>query len=459
MKRSGSFFAIAFVAILFCILPASASAQQSPPAPLPPTQQGTSTVPAAPQPNANAADFKCPRVADPHRRSPDCNDQDFPLDETLAGGWDVVRRAMKPLGIRPTASYIGGLQTNATGGSHQVWSYAGLLTLAVNIDLDESLRIPGLSAYADFSWGTGSYLAGSLDSPIPTSGLYAPSYYLGQMYLQQKLDRGKLTLLAGRLAAGNAFANLPAFSTFVNYGINPNPYSIGANDITFFGPPPGTEWGVQASYAVGAGIQLQAGVFNTNINSAFGVNHGADFALQEGNKGALSIGEIDYQTHRGGSKHKPGQIAVGFLHSNNSFPTLNNGDVLVQSYSGTYVLAQQMIYRPGGPGTTQGATIWGAYSYNNQDLTSPMPQFWAAGASYLGLIPARKNDVVSVGIVGTEASKFGSPLNTERLLELNYQWLHSRYLTITPHGQYLWLNGPPTHKNALVLGIQFGLTL
>jgi carbohydrate-selective porin OprB len=118
-----------------------------------------------------------------------------------------------------------------------------------------------------------------------------------------------------------------------------------------------------------------------------------------------------------------------------------------------------MIYRPGGPGTTQGATIWAAYSYNNQDRISPMPQFWAAGASYLGLIPARKDDVVSLGFVGSEGSKFGPPLNTERLLELNYQWIHSRYLAITPHGQYLWLNGTPAHKNALVLGVQLALTL
>ena len=127
-----------------------------------------------------------------------------------------------------------------------------------------------------------------------TSGLYAPSFYLGEMYLQQKLCKQKLTVLAGRLAAANTFALLPVFGNYVNYGINPNPFSLGANDVTFFGPPTGTEWGAQASYAITPSIQIAAGAFNTNVNSANGENHGADFTLQEGNKGVLAIAEIDY---------------------------------------------------------------------------------------------------------------------------------------------------------------------
>jgi hypothetical protein len=44
-------------------------------------------------------------------------------------------------------------------------------------------------------------------------------------------------------------------------------------------------------------------------------------------------------------------------------------------------------------------------------------------------------------------------------LELNYQWTHSRYLTITPHAQYLWKRKSPDGRNATVLGIQMALTL
>jgi carbohydrate-selective porin OprB len=418
-------------------------------------QQTTTPNPAPTQPR-----FECRHPANPHRRPCVCNDEDFDWDETLAGGWSEVRRAAKQIGIVPTASYIGALQTNVTGGNDQVWSYAGQLSFAASTDLGELLKIPGLSAYVGASWGTGSNLAASLNSVIPPTGLYAPSFYLGEMYLQQKLAKKKLTVLAGRLAAGNSFAALPVFTNYVNYGINPNPYSLGANDVTFFGPPTGTEWGAQATYEATSAIQAAAGVFNTNVNSANGANHGADFTLQEGNKGVLAIGEFDYlRNQTADSNGKPGQITVGFLHSNNSFPYLTSQLDHSDGYSGAYLMGQQMVFRPDGPGTSRGTTIWGSWSHNSKDLISPIPWFWGAGLSYEGLIPARKNDVLSVGLIRAEAGQYAPPANTEDLLELNYQWAHSRYLTITPHAQYLWRQDPHEGRNATILGIQLSIVL
>ncbi len=311
MARNRSMLRYSIAWLVACLLAASYSADG---------QQATGTNQISTQPK-----FGCRHPADPHRRQHGCNDELFGVDETLAGGWDDIRRAANRIGITPTASYVGALQTNVTGGDDQVWSYAGQLSIAVSADFSELIEVPGLSAYVGISWGTGSNLAGSLDSTIPTSGLYAPSFYLGEMYLQQKLLKHKLTILGGRLAAANTFAALPVFANYVNYGINPNPFSLGANDVTFFSPPTGTEWGAQATYAITPSIQVAAGAFNTNLNSANGENHGADFALQSGNKGMLAIGEIDYlHNQKDNSTGKPGQITVGFLHSNNSFPSLMN---------------------------------------------------------------------------------------------------------------------------------------
>ncbi len=249
----------------------------------------------------------------------------------------------------------------------------------------------------------------------------------------------------------------------MNYGIDPTPYSLGANDITFFGPPTGTEWGAQATYAVTSTLQIHAGGFNTNMHAANGENHGADFALQAGNKGVLAIGEIDYlHNQKANSVGKPGQIAIGFLNSNNSFPTLINPLEHSNGYSGVYLMGQQMVFRPNGPGTSRGATVWGAWTLNSNDRISPIPVFWGTGVSYQGLIPARKNDVLAAGLVRAEASKHASSANsanTEELLEFNYQWNHSRYLTINPHVQYLWKRESDTSRNATVLGIQIALTL
>jgi carbohydrate-selective porin OprB len=427
-----------------CLLTVSARAQQTP----------------AASPVATEPKFGCRHPADPHRRQRECNDQEFGLDETLAGGWNDIRREAQHIGISPTASYVGVLQTNVSGGHDQVWSYAGQLSIGFEADFGELIKTPGLSAYVGISWGTGSNLAGSLDSPILTSGLYAPSFYLGEMYLQQRLLKKKLTMLAGRLAAANAFATLPVFANYVTYGINPNPFSLGANDVTFFGPPTGTEWGAQATYAVTPSIQIVAGGFNTNVHSANGNNHGTDFAFQEGNKGVLAIGEIDYlRNQRANSSGKPGQITAGFLHSNNSFPSLSNPAELQNGYNGAYLMGQQMVFRPDGPGTSRGATVWAAWARNSKQVISPVPMFWGAGLSYQGLIPSRKNDVLSVGLIRAEGSKYAPPAYSEDLLEFNYQWSHSRYLTISPHGQYLRNRESHDSRRATVLGIQIGLTL
>ncbi len=162
---------------------------------------------------ATQPEFECQHPANPHRRQHGCNDAVFGLDEALAGDWTGVRREMQRIGITPTASYVSALQTNVAGGQHQVWSYSGQLSLALSADFNEILKVPGLSAYVGTSWGTGSNLGGSLNSMIPTSNLYAPSFYLGEMYLQQKLLHEKLTIFAGRLAARVPLPHFPFSQT------------------------------------------------------------------------------------------------------------------------------------------------------------------------------------------------------------------------------------------------------
>jgi hypothetical protein len=62
-------------------------------------------------------------------------------------------------------------------------------------------------------------------------------------------------------------------------------------------------------------------------------------------------------------------------------------------------------------------------------------------------------------LVYVEGSKYAAAGLTEGVLELNYQWSHSRYLTIIPHAQYLWTHENSRRQNATVLGIQLALTL
>jgi hypothetical protein len=129
-----------------------------------------------------------------------------------------------------------------------------------------------------------------------------------------------------------------------------------SNDSSYTGPSPGLEWGTQAVYNL-------TGVRN--------------------------------QGPRDEAKH--GQYTAGFFDDNNPFATLPNGNSKSNGNSGVFVLEQQMEYRPDGPGTSQGLTIWGAWAYSSKELVSSMPVFGGAVSSYQGLIKKRKRDTVNAG--------------------------------------------------------------
>jgi carbohydrate-selective porin OprB len=88
-----------------------------------------------------------------------------------------------------------------------------------------------------------------------------------------------------------------------------------------------------------------------------------------------------------------------------------------------------------------------------------MPLFWGAGVSYEGLIPARPSDVVSAGFIYGGASRYIPGPNAEQLFELNYQWRHSRYMTVMPQFEYVWKGGSSSLAGTAVVGIQLAVTL
>ena len=200
-------------------------------------------------------------------------------------------------------------------------------------------------------------------------------------------------------------------------------------------------------------------MFNTNLNSANGQNHGTDWTLQQRNKGALVVAEAAYFPHGiVTDQGKQGEYIVGIITDNNSFPTLPDAGVNSEGYMGAFAMGQEMVYQPDGPGTTRGLTVWGSWAYNAKPLISLVPLFWGAGASYQGLIPKRKNDVVSAGWIYGRVSTYVPNTSAEQVLELNYRWQYRRFLSITPDFQYIWNPGGYSVPGIAVAGVQASVT-
>jgi len=424
-------------------------------------QPSTPSLPLSQTQNPSAAKtnqrkLNCRHPANPNMRKYGCKDEDRDAEETLTSDWDGFRDKLRNLGITPSGSYYSALQTNVTGGPHQIWGYVGQLTTSVDFNFEKLLKIPGMSFYFSDLWGTGSNLTASLGSVFPVNPDYAVGAYLGEIYLQQKFLDGDLTLAAGRLGAEYTFAGLPVFSNYVSGAINSTPESLIANDLSFVGPPPGLEWGAQAIYNVTPALQVAAGVFNTNANSA---NNGNVYLLQQGNKGALVTAQFSYLYNQGSNdKGIPGQYTVGFFEDNNAFATLPLGNLGSNGNSGVFILGQQMVYRPAGPGTTEGLTVWAAGTYSSKQLVSSMPVFGGGGFSYEGLVGKRKTDILSFAWIYGKTSTFIPAATAAKMLEVNYQWVPTRYVTVIPDFQYIWRPTGTSGPGSAVLGVQLNVT-
>jgi len=411
----------------------------------------------APAPsNTKQQKLNCQHPANPNKRRFGCKDEDFGWEETLTADWNGARAEAKKLGITPTASYYSALQTNASGGSHQMWGYTGQLTASLDFNFEKLLKIPGMSLYFSSAWGTGSNLTPTIDTVFPINPNYGVGAFIEETYLQQKLLKNDLTVSVGRLAASYTFAGLPVFDNYVSLAINPTPVSLISNDLSYTGPPPGLEWGAQAIYNITPVVQVAAGAFNTNSHSAA---NGNVFAFQQGNKGALVTAQLSYLYNQGPKDSgKQGQYTAGFFEDNNAFATLPNGITKSDGNFSVFVLGQQMVYRPQGAGTSQGLTIWGAWVYSSKPLVSSMPVFGGAGLSYEGLIKKRKRDIVSAAWVYGQTSRYIPNASAAKVFEANYQWVPRSYITITPDFQYIWSANGINGTGAAVAGVQLSLS-
>jgi len=410
---------------------------------------------------------RCPSPADPRQLYFECRGRPFDfIEETLTKDWAGFRTELNRLGITPTASYTAQLMGNPGGGQSRGFTYSGTLQASIFWDLHKLLRIPGLSFNVGGAWSTGKNLSAdyignsfTVQSAYGSPGNGTNNLTLGETYLQQQLFNNSLVIVVGRLAPANTFATIPVFNNYLNVGINPGPASLGINDPTFTLYPPGAEWGAQAIYNISPAFQMVVGVFNTNQSSAGGGKGGLDFAFQQGNRGALSVVQVNYLFNDApGDTGLPGQYSFGGFYDSNRFTSLSNPNATKSGTYSIYGMFQQMIYHDGEAGSDKGLTVWGSAVLAPKSSVNAMPYFVGGGLSYQGPIPGRDNDIAAAGVIYGTFSRYIPRTTAETVIEMNYQITFNRWLSITPDIQYVIRpSGSSAIKNALVLGTQLAI--
>jgi porin len=394
----------------------------------------------------------------------ECAGQPFDfIEETLTKDWAGLRAAMDSIGITPTASYTTNLMGNPGGGQSRGFTYSGTMQISIFWDLAKLLHLAGFSFNIGGAWSTGRNLSADyignnfwVQSAYTAPGNGTNNLTLGEIYLQQQLFDNSLILAAGRLGPGSTFATMPVLNKYINQGINFVPGSLWTNDDTFTSYPPGVEWGAQAIYNLSPAFQVAAGVFNTNQSSALGGKGGANFTLQQGNRGVLTLVQVSYfLNHAPDDKGLSGQYSFGGFYDSNRFTNLNTPNSTKSGLYSIYGIFQQMIYRDGAAGSQKGLTVWGETALAPRSIVSVMPYFIGGGLSYQGAIPRRDEDIASVGVIYGSFSRYIPRTTAETVIEANYQVNLTNWLSIMPDIQYvLRPNGSSAIKNALVLGAQ-----
>ena len=230
--------------------------------------------------------------------------------------------------------------------------------------------------------------------PFPLSVNYVrTNAWLTELYVQQSLLDGTLTLAAGRLQPAMTFAFLPVMLNYVGP-------VLFAGWLTFDEPPypPGisSQWGAQGVWTIAHQVQVAAGVYDNNPYSARGDLHGFAWQLQQGNKGVFAMGQVAWLPGaKPGTMELPGLYAVGGWFDGNDFPDLGTGAGASNSY-GFYVQGQQMLLRQGGLGSARGLTAWGQFTWAPRQDVNLTPIGGIAGLSWHGFAEARPKDTLSL---------------------------------------------------------------
>jgi len=152
-----------------------------------------------------------------------------------------------------------------------------------------------------------------------------------------------------------------------------------------------------------------------------------------------------------------GAYRVGFWYDPQPKPRLTHG--VKRDDMGLYVSCDQMVYKEvkDAPADSQGLGLFARWGYAHSDVAE-ITQFWSVGGQYQGLVPAREDDVVGVGVAQGVLSDYvpsaGRETN-ETAIEAYYNARVFPWLNITVDLQYIMHPGADSSvDNAVVIGIR-----
>jgi porin len=290
------------------------------------------------------------------------------------------------------------------------------------------------------------------------------SLYLYELWFQQELWEGAVSLRVGQLAADAEFANSDYGSLFLNATFGWPTFL--ANNIPNVGPayPKGAP-GVRLALQPASWLTVQAAVYQGDAFADASNRHGVSWDLQR-QSGYLWMGELQGRwCEHAESRGLPGAAKAGFwLHSGDFAAADSSSDTVHPGNGGIYAVVDQRVWRPDGDGDPDRGVGWfGRVAAGPQDRNF-IGFYFDGGITCQGLVPSRDADTFGIAFAfgrptadarrALEAGG-GTPAAAEMVLEATYQCELTPWLSVQPDLQFVINPGAVTDlRNALVAGVR-----
>ena len=371
------------------------------------------------------------------------------------GDWGGARTRLENAGITPSLNFTADLQTNPSGGMSQGSAIATDTYGSLEFDLETIAGIPGLSYFIAGSVAAGLDLSGDdIGNFFTVAEAFAGNEArLAQVYFSQSLWQDKFEIVLGRLAPGDDFAAIDGFGNYVSTGVNGNPGGIPAN-FPSFGASPFAQWGTRVTVTPNDLFYVSAGAYNADPSVFDDGENGLDFKFNP-EDGVLYLAEVGITTNQSdNATGLPGTFVIGAVYDSSDFAKLADDSQTESGNYGFYAIAEQMVYREGGPGTDQGLTAWATIASSPDDDINTLPFFFGGGAYYTGLFKSRPDDITAFGVFYGSFSDDLPGQDYETVLEVNHRFQIAPSTYITPDIQYIINPNGGGISDAWVLGLE-----
>lgn len=386
---------------------------------------------------------------------------------TLTGEWEGRRTDWAARGVVMSIDHYGDLTAVVDGGESRGTFYSGLVEVGLELDLATLLAWPATRAVLlgvgtfgrDPADGAGSMHAPSNFANVPTGTLL-------EAWLERDFFAGRLAVLGGLYAVDSEFDVKESAGVFMNgsFGTGLELSETGLNGPCVY---PATCLGLRARYQPDESRYLQLAVLDGGAGDP-DQPHGIQIGL-DGDDGLFLVGEAGFQRSTAAGRFL--RAALGTWHYTTEFEDIMQpaAPAPVRTSDGThglYALLEGSLYAEPGQ-VVQGLSGFLRIGFADQTV-NPVGRYAGAGLVYTGLLPARDEDVLGLGISAAFLGRdfrdaqalAGTPVeNRELVVELTYWMPVLPWLSLQLDAQYVGNPAAnPALANATLLGLRYQVT-